>query len=175
MDLDPQPIGYWDNKFDNIPTRPYILHFLLPLTKTLTFFRSGLSLGRFPWFLPMASRCAGSLRRIIPLSPLRSFGVRSRPAFPSSSFAAGATAPRRFSSLLRLVACLLLLALGIVILFVGIFLLRRIPVELGSCVESLFPLHSAVAAARLTSRLSTTTHGGRSLSQGILCRTTPGL
>ncbi|XP_042440541.1 protein NUCLEAR FUSION DEFECTIVE 6, mitochondrial-like [Zingiber officinale] len=92
----------------------------------------------------MASRCAGSLRRIIPLSPLRSLGLRSRPASPSPSFSAGAAAPsptRRFSSL------------------------SRIPVELGSCVESLLPLHSAVAAARLTSRLSTTTHGGRALSQ----------
>ncbi|URE03004.1 hypothetical protein MUK42_21383 [Musa troglodytarum] len=53
--------------------------------------------------------------------------------------------------------------------------LSRIPVELGCYGGSLLPLHSAVAAARLTSRLSTTSRGGRALSQGTLCRTYPGL
>ncbi|XP_020085584.1 protein NUCLEAR FUSION DEFECTIVE 6, chloroplastic/mitochondrial-like isoform X1 [Ananas comosus] len=42
----------------------------------------------------------------------------------------------------------------------------RTPVELGSCGgASLFPLHSAVAAARLTSRLSTTSRSCRALTQ----------
>ncbi|EES07511.1 protein NUCLEAR FUSION DEFECTIVE 6, chloroplastic/mitochondrial isoform X1 [Sorghum bicolor] len=51
----------------------------------------------------------------------------------------------------------------------------RVPVELGCCAGlSLLPLHSAVAAARLTSRLSTAS-SCRALSQGILCRTYPGL
>nr|CAB3505041.1 unnamed protein product [Digitaria exilis] len=51
----------------------------------------------------------------------------------------------------------------------------RMPVELGCCAGlSLLPLHSAVAAARLTSRLSTDS-SCRALSQGILCRTYPGL
>ena len=50
----------------------------------------------------------------------------------------------------------------------------RVPVELGCCAGlSLLPLHSAVAAARLTSRLSTAS-SCRTLSQGILCRTYPG-
>ncbi|RLM49030.1 hypothetical protein C2845_PMPSC002133 [Panicum miliaceum] len=51
----------------------------------------------------------------------------------------------------------------------------RVPVELGCCAGlTLLPLHSAVAAARLTSRLSTDS-SCRALSQGILCRTYPGL
>ncbi|GJN21754.1 hypothetical protein PR202_gb09267 [Eleusine coracana subsp. coracana] len=51
-----------------------------------------------------------------------------------------------------------------------------IPVELGCCAGlSLLPLHSAVAAARLTSRLSTTSRSCIALSQGILCSTYPGL
>ncbi|KAM0935585.1 hypothetical protein DsansV1_C29g0213381 [Dioscorea sansibarensis] len=53
--------------------------------------------------------------------------------------------------------------------------LSRSPVELGCCDGSLLPLHSAVAAARLTSRLSTTARSCRDLSQGTLCRTYPGL
>ncbi|KAJ0961997.1 hypothetical protein J5N97_029825 [Dioscorea zingiberensis] len=44
-------------------------------------------------------------------------------------------------------------------------LLSRSPVELGCCIGSLLPLHSAVAAARLTSRLSTTSRSCRDLSQ----------
>ncbi|KAK9068019.1 hypothetical protein SSX86_012130 [Deinandra increscens subsp. villosa] len=51
------------------------------------------------------------------------------------------------------------------------FSVSRCPSELG-CVQSLLPLHSAVAAARLTSCLSTTS-SCRSLSQGILCCTSP--
>ncbi|XP_062222546.1 protein NUCLEAR FUSION DEFECTIVE 6, mitochondrial-like isoform X2 [Phragmites australis] len=42
----------------------------------------------------------------------------------------------------------------------------RMPVELGCCTGmSLFPLHSAVAAARLTSRLSTASRTCSALSQ----------
>ncbi|KAF6155920.1 hypothetical protein GIB67_039251 [Kingdonia uniflora] len=50
----------------------------------------------------------------------------------------------------------------------------RIPSELG-CVQSLLPLHSAVAAARMTSRLSSNSRSCRSLLQGSLCCTSPGL
>ncbi|CAN6723233.1 unnamed protein product [Malus baccata var. baccata] len=54
------------------------------------------------------------------------------------------------------------------------FSLSSPPGALG-CVQSLLPLHSAVAAARLTSSLSTTSRSCRALSQGTLCRTSPGL
>ncbi|KAL6979751.1 hypothetical protein U1Q18_021406 [Sarracenia purpurea var. burkii] len=45
------------------------------------------------------------------------------------------------------------------------FSLSRLPSELG-CVQSLLPLHSAVAAARMTSRLSSTSRSCSALSQG---------
>ncbi|KAL4565652.1 hypothetical protein LXL04_029755 [Taraxacum kok-saghyz] len=45
------------------------------------------------------------------------------------------------------------------------FSVSRCPSELGG-VQSLLPLHNAVAAARLTSCLSTTSRSCRSLSQG---------
>ncbi|KAI8546595.1 hypothetical protein RHMOL_Rhmol07G0131200 [Rhododendron molle] len=44
--------------------------------------------------------------------------------------------------------------------------LSRCPSELG-CVQSLLPLHSAVAAARMTSRLSVTSRSSKALSQGV--------
>ncbi|XP_038993605.1 protein NONRESPONDING TO OXYLIPINS 2, mitochondrial-like isoform X1 [Hibiscus syriacus] len=50
----------------------------------------------------------------------------------------------------------------------------RCPSELG-CAQSLLPLHSAVATARMTSCLSTTSRSCRALSQGTLCCTSPGL
>ncbi|THU65524.1 hypothetical protein C4D60_Mb05t04570 [Musa balbisiana] len=104
----------------------------------------------------MATSCVRSVSRRILLSSLGQVGVRSRAAAAPSScslhaFAAAPCTIRRFSSL------------------------SRIPVELGCYGGSLLPLHSAVAAARLTSRLSTTSRGGRALSQGTLCRTYPGL
>ncbi|TXG51153.1 hypothetical protein EZV62_023677 [Acer yangbiense] len=52
------------------------------------------------------------------------------------------------------------------------FCLSRSPSELG-CAQSLLPLHSVVAAARMTSCLSTTTKSCR--LQGTLCCTSPGL
>ncbi|KAG7547203.1 hypothetical protein ISN44_As12g024650 [Arabidopsis suecica] len=54
------------------------------------------------------------------------------------------------------------------------FSFSRCPSELG-CVQSLLPLHSTVAAARLTSCLSTTSRSSRALSQGTLCCTSPDL
>ncbi|KAF5935605.1 protein NUCLEAR FUSION DEFECTIVE 6, chloroplastic/mitochondrial-like isoform X3 [Camellia sinensis] len=54
------------------------------------------------------------------------------------------------------------------------FSLSRSPSELG-CVQSLLPLHSAVASARMTSCLSSSSRSCRALSQGTLCRTSPGL
>ncbi|PKA59587.1 hypothetical protein AXF42_Ash018054 [Apostasia shenzhenica] len=52
---------------------------------------------------------------------------------------------------------------------------HRSPVELGGCSGSMYPMHSVVAAARLKSRLSLTSRSCRDLSQGTLCRTSPGL
>ncbi|KAE8727732.1 aquaporin TIP2-3 [Hibiscus syriacus] len=54
------------------------------------------------------------------------------------------------------------------------FTFSRCPSELG-CAYSLLPLHSAVAAARLSSCLSSTSRSCRALSQGTLCCTYPGL
>ncbi|KAJ9556251.1 hypothetical protein OSB04_010865 [Centaurea solstitialis] len=51
--------------------------------------------------------------------------------------------------------------------------LNRSPSELGG-VHSLLPLHNAVAAARMTSCLSTSSNC-RALSQGTLCCTSPSL
>ncbi|PIA64748.1 hypothetical protein AQUCO_00100310v1 [Aquilegia coerulea] len=48
----------------------------------------------------------------------------------------------------------------------------RLPTELG-CIQSLLPLHSAIASARLTSCLGIS--NSRSLSQGMLCRANPGV
>ncbi|KAK7330774.1 hypothetical protein VNO77_24974 [Canavalia gladiata] len=50
----------------------------------------------------------------------------------------------------------------------------RIAPEL-RCVQSMLPLHSAVAVARMTSCLSITSRSCRALSQGTLCCTSPGL
>ncbi|XVE57643.1 hypothetical protein DITRI_Ditri04bG0106300 [Diplodiscus trichospermus] len=47
-----------------------------------------------------------------------------------------------------------------------LFSFSRCPSELG-CAQSLLPLHSAVAAARMTSCISTTSRSCRALSQGI--------
>ncbi|XP_024987184.1 uncharacterized protein LOC112522293 isoform X2 [Cynara cardunculus var. scolymus] len=46
------------------------------------------------------------------------------------------------------------------------FFMSRSPSELG-CVHSLLPLHNAVAAARMTSCLSTSSRSCRSLSQEL--------
>ncbi|CAL9042306.1 unnamed protein product [Musa banksii] len=110
----------------------------------------------------MASTCFRSLTRAS-----RSFVTKPRVTTrsPSSSFVvsdAGATAlpssasarpppARRFPSFSRSLA------------------------ELRCCSGSLFPLHSAVAAARLTSCLSSTSRSCRSLSQGTVCCTYPGV
>ncbi|KAG1362165.1 protein NUCLEAR FUSION DEFECTIVE 6, chloroplastic/mitochondrial [Cocos nucifera] len=100
----------------------------------------------------MASTSIRSINRIA-LSSLRSFAAKPKTAARYFAGASAATPPPtcRFSSF------------------------SRLPVELGCCGGSLFPLHSAVAAARLTSRLSLTSRSCRALSQGILCRTYPGL
>ncbi|KAL3497498.1 hypothetical protein ACH5RR_040230 [Cinchona calisaya] len=54
------------------------------------------------------------------------------------------------------------------------FSLSRAPSELGA-VQSMLPLHSAVATARMTSCLSLTSRSSRALSQGTLCCTSPDL
>ncbi|KAK7265935.1 hypothetical protein RJT34_33560 [Clitoria ternatea] len=52
--------------------------------------------------------------------------------------------------------------------------LTRVAAEV-RCVQSMLPLHSAVAVARMTSCLSVTSRSCRALSQGTLCCTYPGL
>ncbi|XVF51751.1 hypothetical protein PTKIN_Ptkin04bG0210000 [Pterospermum kingtungense] len=47
------------------------------------------------------------------------------------------------------------------------FSFSRCPSELG-CAQSLLPLHSAIAAARMTSCISTTSRSCRALSQGCV-------
>ncbi|KAG8374720.1 hypothetical protein BUALT_Bualt10G0025300 [Buddleja alternifolia] len=54
------------------------------------------------------------------------------------------------------------------------FSLSRSPAELGA-VASMLPLHSAVADARMTSCLSSSSRSSRALSQGTLCCTSPDL
>ncbi|KAK4422900.1 hypothetical protein Salat_1872600 [Sesamum alatum] len=54
------------------------------------------------------------------------------------------------------------------------FSLSRSPAELGS-MASMLPLHSAVATARMTSCLSSSSRCCRALSQGTLCCTSPDL
>ncbi|XP_073102061.1 uncharacterized protein [Elaeis guineensis] len=91
----------------------------------------------------MASTSIRSINRIAQ-SFRSSFAAKSKTAARCFSGGSAATPPptRRFSSF------------------------SRLPVELGCCGGSLLPLHSAVAAARLTSRLSLTSRSCRALSQG---------
>ncbi|KAK8945364.1 hypothetical protein KSP40_PGU011227 [Platanthera guangdongensis] len=117
----------------------------------------------------MASSCLRSLNRSS-LSSLRSHISQAKPAArlppPTSASTAGSTraaagtdagsAHGTYAECFR-------------------FIFRRSPVELGSCAGSMYPLHSAVAAARLTSRLSLTSRTCRDLLQGTLCCTSPGL
>lgn len=103
----------------------------------------------------MAHRC-GSLTRSICATARSAFhvkGAEGSRAAASSRFSARigqdtAAAPRRSTS----VSCLF--------------------AEM-ACAQSLVPLHSAVAAARLTSCLSVNSRSSRALSQGTLCRTSP--
>ncbi|OVA08554.1 hypothetical protein BVC80_209g298 [Macleaya cordata] len=56
----------------------------------------------------------------------------------------------------------------------SVHLPRSLPSEMG-CVQSLLPLYSAVSSARLTSCLGLDSTSSRSMSQGTLCRTNPGV
>ncbi|XP_015584058.2 protein NONRESPONDING TO OXYLIPINS 2, mitochondrial isoform X3 [Ricinus communis] len=93
---------------------------------------------------------ASSCRRFISKSSLSSIksAIRSNapkspsPSPSSPSSLPSASLPRRFS------------------------FSSRAPCELG-CVQSLLPLHSAVAVARMTSCLSTTSRSCRALSQEL--------
>ncbi|CAN1258960.1 Protein NONRESPONDING TO OXYLIPINS 2, mitochondrial [Linum perenne] len=89
-------------------------------------------------------------------SALRSNASKSAFSRSASSSSASSPAPsiRRFS--------------------ISRYVLSRMPSELG-CAASLLPFHSAVASARLTSCLSTTSRSCRALSQGTLCCTSPSL
>ncbi|VFR02203.1 unnamed protein product [Cuscuta campestris] len=103
----------------------------------------------------MASRCS----RIINRASLSSVRSAIKPKFQSaktSSFHASSLPSRSASSPLRP------------------FSFSRCPSELG-CAASMLPLHSAVATARMTSCLSSTSRDSRALSQGTLCCTSPGL
>ncbi|KAL8101646.1 hypothetical protein AgCh_033515 [Apium graveolens] len=50
-----------------------------------------------------------------------------------------------------------------------------LPLAQMGALQSLLPLHSAVASARLTSCLGIDSKGSRSLSQGMLCSANPGV
>ncbi|TVU28954.1 hypothetical protein EJB05_20493 [Eragrostis curvula] len=77
------------------------------------------------------------------------FRAAARMASAASRSAAARSAPAAARSAARRAPCV-----------------SRMPVELGCCAGlSLLPLHSAVAAARLTSRLSTTSRTCSALSQ----------
>ncbi|XXG75848.1 hypothetical protein AAC387_Pa08g0332 [Persea americana] len=108
----------------------------------------------------MASTCNKLLKRtsLSSLSSAVKSKIRTPPLHgspPSTSTVSGSRAtssapPRRFSSI------------------------SRCPAALG-CVQSLLPLHSTIAAARLTSCLSSSSRNCHALTQGTLCRTSPGL
>ncbi|RWR96386.1 Six-hairpin glycosidase-like protein [Cinnamomum micranthum f. kanehirae] len=97
----------------------------------------------------MAAWRSGSLSRSL-LATARSSSLRSSPPLPRlrpTSFAAPPPTRRRLS-----------------------FLHPRSFGELG-CTQSLLPLHSVVATARLTSHLSVESRACCELSQGTFCRT----
>ncbi|KAG6382566.1 hypothetical protein SASPL_157761 [Salvia splendens] len=107
----------------------------------------------------MASRCSRIFQKSS-VSALKS--AISKPA--SSSFNRSATAPSNRPPLFTTPVTSPLRRLS----------LSRAPSELGG-VASLLPLHSAVATARMTSCLSSSSRSCRALSQGTLCCTSPDL
>ncbi|KAK4769699.1 hypothetical protein SAY87_030231 [Trapa incisa] len=102
----------------------------------------------------MASACGRFVRRT---SVALNSAVRSNPRPASASRSAGFTLPSKSNSCPARPSSLI-----------------RERNALG-CVQSLLPLHSAVAVARMTSCLSTISRSSRALSQGTLCCTSPGL
>ncbi|CAN6802446.1 unnamed protein product, partial [Brassica oleracea] len=120
-----------------------------------------ISLLRLHPFLTMASACCNRFMNRSSVSSLRS-AIRSAlhkspvgTGTPPSASSAGFRIPSKPAASPR-------------------FSFSRCPSELG-CVQSLLPLHSTVAAARLTSCLSVTSRSSRALSQGTLCCTSPDL
>ncbi|XP_038687223.1 protein NONRESPONDING TO OXYLIPINS 2, mitochondrial-like isoform X2 [Tripterygium wilfordii] len=109
----------------------------------------------------MAS-CCSRARAIINRSSLPSIKSALRSNVPKSSLAGSPPMPSSSRSPLSSASPLRRLSFS------------RTPCELG-CMASMLPLHSAVATARMTSCLSTTSRSCRSLSQGTLCCTSPGL
>ncbi|MED6146386.1 hypothetical protein PIB30_033995 [Stylosanthes scabra] len=101
----------------------------------------------------MASACSRIAQRASSFSTIKST-IKS--TLRSSSFSKSATNTATTSSPLRR------------------SILTRVAPEL-RCAQSMLPLHSAVATARMTSCLSTTSRSCRALSQGTLCCTSPGL
>ncbi|GAB4858046.1 hypothetical protein Ancab_015948 [Ancistrocladus abbreviatus] len=98
----------------------------------------------------MASRCNRFINRTSVFSVRSAFKSTPSTSAPKCGASPSSTAPplpRSNSSPLRR------------------FVVSRPSSELG-CVQSLLPLHSVVAAARMTSCLSTTSRSCRALSQG---------
>ncbi|KAK4338240.1 hypothetical protein RND71_042727 [Anisodus tanguticus] len=102
----------------------------------------------------MASRCS----RIINRASIRSATKLNSQSAPSTtSFSSFSASTRSTSSPLRRFS-----------------ISSRIPSELAG-LQSMLPLHNAVATARMNSCLSSTLRSCRALSQGTLCCTSPDL
>ncbi|XP_009780221.1 protein NONRESPONDING TO OXYLIPINS 2, mitochondrial isoform X1 [Nicotiana tabacum] len=104
----------------------------------------------------MASRCSRIINRASISSIRSAIKPNSQSASSSQSFPSFSASTRSKSSPLRR------------------FSFSRIPSELGG-LQSMLPLHNAVATARMTSCLSSTSRSSRALSQGTLCCTSPDL
>ncbi|CAN4077982.1 unnamed protein product [Withania somnifera] len=110
----------------------------------------------------MASRCSRIINRAS-ISSIRS-AIKLNSQSPSST-----TSFSSFSASTRSAS----VSSPSIILF-KVINFCRIPSELGG-LQSMLPLHNAVATARMTSCLSSTSRSCRALSQGTLCCTSPDL
>ncbi|XP_006355434.1 uncharacterized protein [Solanum tuberosum] len=104
----------------------------------------------------MASRCSRIINKGSISSIRSAIKLNSQSASSTTSFSSFSASTRSASSPLRRLS------------------FSRIPSELGG-VQSMLPLHNAVATARMTSCLSSTSRSCRALSQGTLCCTSPDL
>ncbi|KAK4728497.1 hypothetical protein R3W88_021485 [Solanum pinnatisectum] len=96
----------------------------------------------------MASRCSRIINKASISSIRSAIKLNSQSASSTSSFSSFSASTRSASSPLRRLS------------------LSRIPSELGG-VQSMLPLHNAVATARMTSCLSSTSRSCRALSQEL--------
>lgn len=143
----------------------------------------------------MASRCSRIISRAYISSIRSSIKLNSQSASSTTSFSSFSASTRSASSPLRrlsfsryfgaqlidwtivlLFSCLLIFIISYFqsCFYIYVIHLCRIPSELGG-VQSMLPLHNAVATARMTSCLSSTSRSCRALSQGTLCCTSPDL